>query len=100
MIPWVITLNTWLIEVKGCLYEFKILDANDETIFSPLFGHQPQVYLRRNDVIRDKDGDILGWNKNIEFGFTTLAFSIVPPWGTMVGERDGNIIETNGLYLN
>lgn len=98
--PWVLTLNTWLIEVKGVFAEFKLLDTNDETIYSPLFGHQPQVYIRKEATIRDENGNILGWNKNIEFEFTTIAFSVVPPWGTMVGDRDGSIIETNGLYLN
>lgn len=100
LIPWVVTLNTWLIEVKGCFAEFKILDTNGETIYSPIFGHQPVVYIRREADVRDEDGNLLGWNKNIEFEFTTLAFSVVPPWGTMIGDRNGVIIETNGLSFS
>jgi len=97
--PWIVTLNTWLIEVKGYFAEFKVLDTNGETLFSPIFGHKPLTYIRKEDIVRDEDGVILGYNKPLFFEFTTVAFSVVPPWGPMVGERDDKFVESNGLYL-
>jgi len=87
--PWIVTINTWLIDVEGEFLRMKLLDASDETIFNPLIGHEPQSYVREARVI--SVGDItLGENTRVRFGFTTLAFALVPPWGMMVGDVQDN----------
>lgn len=93
--PWIITLNIWFINVRGEYAEFKVIDSSDETLFNPLFGHEPQIYVRMNVPIRDKDMNLIGENTRLTFGFDTIAFGAVPSWGMMVGDI-GEYIEENG----
>ena len=96
--PWVVTINVWVIDVKGEYAEFKVIDSTDETLFNPLFGHDPQVYLRKTDRISNMDDTIvLGYNTRLNFEFTTVAFGVVPSWGMMVGDIEGGWEEQNGL---
>ncbi len=90
--PWVVSTNVWPIQVNGAFEEIKLIDATDETIFNPLFGHDPQTYVRRDEEIKI-EGETIGYNKKLEFEFTTACFSIVPSWGLMVGDTNGVIIE-------
>jgi hypothetical protein len=83
--PWIITINIWIIDVEGEYAMFKVIDSSDETIFNPLFGHEPQIYVRESIII--KDGDIvIGENTRLSYGFTTVSFAVVPSWGFMVGD--------------
>ena len=91
--PWVVTLNVWLINVKGKYAEFKVIDSSDETLFNPLFGHEPQIYVRKAEKIRDEQGNLLGKNACLNFDVTTVAFGVVPSWGMMIGDVNGEIGE-------
>jgi len=83
--PWVLTLNVWIIDVQGEYQQFKIIDTSDETLFNPILGHEPQMYVRELKII--SAGNVtLGENTRLSFGFTTAAFGIVPPWGMMLGD--------------
>jgi hypothetical protein len=87
--PWVLTMNLWVVDVQGEYPQFKIIDTSDETIFNPLLGHEPQSYVRELKVI--SAGNItLGQNTRLAFGFTTVAFGLVPPWGMMLGDIQEN----------
>jgi len=87
--PWVVTLNIWVIDVEGEYAQFKVIDSNDETLFNPILGHEPQVYIREANVV-SVGGIPVGENTRLKFGFTTVAFGVVPPWGMMVGDLEGN----------
>jgi hypothetical protein len=95
--PWIITLNIWLIDVHGEYAQFKIIDSSDETLFNPLFGHEPQIYVRKLEKVRDQDGNVIGKNTCMNFHITTVAFGVVPSWGMMIGDVEGNIEEAHGL---
>lgn len=83
--PWVLTMNLWVLDVEGEYARIKLLDTSDETIFNPLLGHEPQIYVREMKIITYKN-TTLGENTRLCFNFTTVAFSVVPPWGMMVGD--------------
>jgi len=51
----------------------------------------------RRENIRDKKGNVIGDNSYQNFNFTNVAFSVVPSWGMMVGDIEGNIDEAHGL---
>jgi hypothetical protein len=97
--PWLLTMNLWVIDVQGEYCQFKIIDTSDETIFNPLLGHEPQVYVREIKVITVSN-KTLGENTRLSFGFTTVAFGLVPPWGMMVGDIQDNWSDdhTPGFY--
>ena len=85
--PWIITINVWLIDVKGEYCEFKVIDTTDETLFNPIFGHDPQIYVRKEESVYNMKNDTLvGKNTRLKYGFNTVAFSVVPSWGYMVGD--------------
>ena len=92
---WWCTLNVWYIEVAGEMPEFTVVDAHDETLVDPLFGHDAQEYKRifryvsidtNGDDIEDK---LVGVNLPLSFGYNTGTFIIVPPMKTGVGDRSG-----------
>jgi hypothetical protein len=83
--PWVMTLNVWVIDVEGEYSVLKIIDSSDETIFNPLLGHEPQVLVRRAEVVTGWNVT-LGENTRVGFGFSTVAVGVVPPWGMMLGD--------------
>ncbi len=91
--PWIFTFNVWYIEVKGEYKEFKVVDTTDETHFDPLFGHQAQIYIRKHEAIKDGETTI-GENTRLDFGFSTVAMSFVPPYYFMVGDTAGGLIES------
>jgi hypothetical protein len=73
---WVCTVNVWEYEVIGKYKMFKVIDNDNECMFNPYLGHEPQVYLRENyDVyhpyIIDETGFslFLGVNQPIYFNF-------------------------------
>jgi hypothetical protein len=87
--PWVLTLNLWVIDVQGEYPQFKLIDTSDETIFNPILGHEPQTYVRELKIISAANVT-LGENTRLSFGFTTVAFGLVPPWGMMLGDIQEN----------
>jgi len=91
--PWIVTLNIWVIDVEGEYAEFKVIDSTDETLFNPLLGHEPQIYVRKKDMIRAPDGTLLGENTRLDFSFTTVAFGVVSSWGMMVGDIQPNFFD-------
>ncbi len=94
--PWIVTINVWLIDVKGEYCEFKVLDTSDETIFNPIFGHDPQIYVRKEESIYNMNNDtLLGKNTRLTYKFTTASFAVVPSWGYMVGDW-GDYSEEDG----
>jgi len=94
--PWIITINVWLIDVKGEYCEFKVLDTSDETLFNPIFGHDPQIYVRKEETVYNMNNDtLLGRNTRVTYGFTTVSFGVVPSWGYMVGDW-GDYSEEDG----
>jgi hypothetical protein len=96
--PWLVTLNAWVIQVKGEYATFTVLDSSDEPLFNPLFGHNPQCYVRKNERIWNENGTkALGDNTRLGFEYTTVAFSVVPSWGMMVGDVTGGWEEKHGL---
>ena len=88
-LPWVVTMNIWVIDVEGEYAQFKVIDSSDETLFNPLFGHEPQVYVRESRVVKEGD-QVIGENTRLTYGFTTVSFSIVPSSGFMVGDTTSN----------
>jgi len=94
--PWIVTLNLWVISVKGSYAYFQISDCKGETVFHPFFGHQAQSIIRKHQLIYDDNGQLLGENTRISFSFDTVVTSIVPAYGRMVGDLDGDLIEKNG----
>jgi hypothetical protein len=96
---WVLTMNLWVIDVQGEYPQFKIIDTSDETIFNPLLGHEPQSYVRELKVITV--GNVtLGQNTRLSFGFTTVAFGLVPPWGMMLGDIQENWFDEHTSGFN
>lgn len=96
---WLLTMNLWVIDVQGEYPQFKITDTSDETIFNPLLGHEPQSYVRELKVIYA--GNItLGQNTRLSFGFTTVAFGLVPPWGMMLGDVQENWFDEHTSGFN
>ncbi len=87
--PWILTFNIWVIDVEGEYAQFKLVDSNDETLFNTIVGHEPQAYIRESRVV-SVDGVPVGENTRLSFGFTTVAFGVVPPWGMMVGDLEGD----------
>jgi len=97
--PWIVTINVWVIDVKGEYAEFKVIDSSDETLFNPLFGHDPQIYLRKNEQLWNEDESVyIGDNTRLNFSFTTVAFGVVPSWGMMVGDIAGGWEEKDGSF--
>jgi len=82
-------LGPWLIDVEGEYAQFKVIDSSDETLFNPIFGHDPQIYVRKEERIKF-NGMYVGENSRLGFGFTTVAFGVVPSWGMMVGDKQAN----------
>jgi hypothetical protein len=94
--PWLLTMNCWVLDVQGEYAQFKIIDTSDETIFNPLLGHEPQTYVRELNIITVSNRT-LGENTRLCFGFTTVAFGVVPPWGMMVGDIQDNWFDDHTL---
>lgn len=98
--PWLVTLNTWVVQIRGSYALFSLYDAGDETVFHPLFCHEPLQYERKHEIIRASDGTILGWNQPISYAVDTVSCAIVPSWGCMVGDTDGILIEHDGKQFS
>ena len=90
VLPWIVTINVWPIEVDGAYERFKLVDTLDETHVNPLFGHSGQVYQRQKSPVEDKlcSGQKIGRTNSINFDFWTLNFAIVPPSRLPIGDQN------------
>jgi hypothetical protein len=99
MNPWVCTVNSWLIEVEGEIVEFTVLDVDNEVHPNPIFGHEAQIYQRKDKMVRDTiTGNIIGSNFPITFSFKTGTFIAVPS-GKIVGIGDKPTAENLNPFL-
>ncbi|HIH43982.1 MAG TPA: hypothetical protein HA257_02515 [Candidatus Methanoperedenaceae archaeon] len=90
--------NAWMIEVQGKMNKFTVCDADNEVHPNPIFGHEAQVYVRREGEVLDPiSGRRIGYNQPIKFGFTTGTFIAVPP-GKPIGDTEKGIIETSPYF--
>ncbi|WP_292464303.1 hypothetical protein [Methanolobus sp.] len=96
---WVCTVNVWEYDVKGAYMTFKVIDNDNECMFNPYLGHEPQVYVRKDERVvhpinTDQNGGliVIGLNQPVLFEFSGYAATIVGPGpkgvGDKVGERD------------
>ncbi|MDW7731454.1 MAG: hypothetical protein SCH66_03375 [Methanolobus sp.] len=104
---WVCTVNVWEYDVKGTYQEFEVIDNDNECMFNPYFGHDAQVYVRKQDRVvhpikRDEDGGFiyLGYNQRIVFKFSGYAATIVGPGPKGVGDKVGERDEKSIFYDN
>lgn len=99
---WVVTTNCWLVEVKGRIDSFSLVDCSSESLFDPFFGMRAQQYLRTDAEVYVEDGAgelvLIGYNRPIEFDLMTACFGLVPSFGAMVGDWDASSYpsESNG----
>ena len=94
--PWIMTFNMWSIDVEGEFVKFEVQDIDNEVHPNPIFGHDAQVYVRRELPVEDplNNNAPIGDNLPIKFSFTTGTFIAVPPGKlTGVGDKDWVIIE-------
>jgi hypothetical protein len=99
---YMVQFNSWMINVEGRIDGFTLVDADNECHPNPMFGHEAQVYRRKNEAIEDPTNDYIriGYNTPIEFSFSTGTFIAVPPTGRPVGDRLGGLTETSSEYGN
>jgi len=98
---YVVHFNSWMIDVEGRIDEFLVFDGDNECHPNPMFGHEAQVYRRKDEAIEDltDNFEIIGRNYPIEFKFTTGTFIIVPPGPRGIG--DGlNLTESSSEFGN
>jgi hypothetical protein len=102
---WVCTVNVWEYNVKGEYKSFEVIDNDNECIFNPYFGHDSQVYLRKDEEIyhptkNDENGVfiVIGRNKPISFEFLGYAATIVGPGPKGVGDKVGDRDEKSKAY--
>jgi hypothetical protein len=99
MNPWVCTVNSWMIEVEGEIVELTIQDVDNEIHPNPIFGHEAQIYQRKDEMVRDTvTGNVIGSNLPITFAFKTGTFIAVPS-GKITGIGDKPTIEIPNPYL-
>ncbi len=107
---WVCTVNVWEYDVKGIYKKFKVIDNDNECMFNPYFGHDAQVYIRKDEEVyhptkEDENGGLItiGRNQPIRFKFSGYAVTIVGPGpkgvGDKVGDRDEKSIYYDGFEL-
>jgi hypothetical protein len=73
--------------------KFEVQDMDNECHPDPIFGHEVQVYVREEKIVRDALNKYrkIGDNLPIKFNFTTGTFIVVPP-GKVNGVGDKNSI--------
>ncbi len=102
---WVCTVNVWEYEVVGKYQTLKVIDNDNECMFNPYLGHEPQVYVRERGTInhplnKDEFGyDIkIGDNNPIYFNFGGYAATVVGPGPKGVGDKIGERDERSVAY--
>jgi hypothetical protein len=97
--------NVWEYDVVGKYNRFEVIDNDNECMFNPYLGHEPQVYVREKQPIyhptkTDKYGYQLrlGDNMPIYFGFKGYAATVVGPGPKGVGDKTGARDERSVAY--
>jgi len=99
--PWIATFNMWSIDVEGEFVKFEVQDMDNEVHPDPIFGHEVQVYVRKNDpdIVDPVTNLPVGDNLPIKFNFTTGTFIIVPPGKIEgIGDKDWILIEESSGF--
>jgi hypothetical protein len=99
---YVVQFNSWMINVEGRIDGFTLVDVDNECHPNPMFGHEAQVYRRKDEAILDYNDNLtrIGRNFPIEFKFTTGTFIIVPPGPKGVGDSLGGMDESSEEFDN
>ncbi|MDP2215663.1 MAG: hypothetical protein Q8J68_00005 [Methanolobus sp.] len=102
---WVCTMNVWEYDVKGAYMTFKVIDNDNECMFNPYLGHEPQVYVRKDEEIyhptkNDENGSliVIGRNRPISLKFSGYAATVVGPGPKGVGDKVGERDERSTAY--
>lgn len=79
--PWVITINTWYIEVQGEFAKFEVTDTVGEMHPDILFGNVGSCFVREERLVKDEicSGEFIGYVCPIKFRIYTINFAITPP---------------------
>jgi len=87
------TVNAWKIDVEGEFVKFAVYDADNEVHPNPIFGHDAQVYVRKDETVIDEEtGLAIGDDQPIKFSFTTGTFIAVPA-GKITGTGNKDSLE-------
>ncbi|MCX9074719.1 MAG: hypothetical protein OIN88_08695, partial [Candidatus Methanoperedens sp.] len=99
MDPWIAQMNMWKIEVQGKFNKFEVFDMDNEVHPNAIFGHDAQVYVRREETVLDSLDDYrkIGDNLPIKFSFTTGTFILVPA-GKTIGDKEGGWDEKSPYF--
>jgi hypothetical protein len=104
---WVCTVNVWEYDVVGKYNRFEVIDNDNECMFNPYFGHEPQVYVREKESVyhpfrkNDYGYDLkIGENVPIYFRFNGYAATVVGPGPKGVGDKIGERDENSVAYKN
>ena len=98
MDPWLAQMNAWKIEVQGKMNKFEVQDIDNEVHPNPIFGHDAQVYVRKDaDIFDDITTFRIGNNRAIKFSFTTGTFIMVPA-GKTIGDKEGGFDEKSPYF--
>jgi len=79
--PWVITINTWYIEIEGSFSKFEVADTIGEMIPNALFGNVETKYVLReiDRIIDPVSEDTIGYSQPLNFSLSTINVAITPP---------------------
>jgi|GEM_PF-3942357 hypothetical protein len=96
--PWLITLNIWIIQVKGHYLSSTIADITNIGIPGDE-GYYPLKYTRQFEVVKDPfNGELIGENRPPSFNFTTAIVVVVPPGIQGIGDMMSGMTEANGEF--
>jgi hypothetical protein len=96
---YVVHFNSWMIDVEGRIDDFLIFDADNVCHPNPMFGHEWQVYRRKEYTVIDPSTNLpIGDNIPIYFKFTTGTFIIVPPGPKGIGDKFIDFEESSSQF--
>jgi hypothetical protein len=97
---WWATMNVWYIDVQGQIPYLTVYDADTTPVPDPILGHKAIAYTRRQSVIKDDSGIVLGKNTPVKFHVETCAFIIVPPGEQGIGDKTGGWDEKSHGFVS
>jgi len=88
-----------MIDVEGRIDDFLIFDADNVCHPNPMFGHEWQVYRRKEYTVIDPSTNLpIEDNIPIYFKFTTGTFIIVPPGPKGIGDKFIDFEESSSQF--
>jgi hypothetical protein len=90
----------WYIDVQGQIPYLTVYDADTTPVPDPILGHKAIAYTRRQSVIKDDSGIVLGKNTPVKFHVETCAFIIVPPGEQGIGDKTGGWDEKSHGFVS